>query len=214
MIHSGWIKHLTGSVLHSQDLPKCRLIVPRWTTIAHGCGLWCFRDRGVTFPHCIVLMRDDNDEWDGDDLEGGEDGKDNNDDEGDHCGYLPVLGPPAPPSPSQVFLTPRARLPALTQPPFICWPAATARHSSRQLAADAGELLTITPTAPPPASPQVSVPPVKAPPRHPTAVPPPCPFLKTFCLPVSTFFFFRVPPQGVPSTISAHKHGQKAQPVK
>lgn len=81
----------------------------------------------------------------------------------------------------------RARPPALTQPPFICWPAATARHSSRQLAADAGELLTITPTAPPPASPQVSVPPVKAPPRHPTAVPPPCLFLKTFCLPVSTF---------------------------
>lgn len=32
---------------------------------------------------------------------------------------------------------------------FIRWLAATARHSSRQLAADARELLTITPTAPP-----------------------------------------------------------------
>ncbi len=39
----------------------------------------------------IVLANEDgNDEWDGDDLEGGEDGKDDNDDEGDHCGYLPV----------------------------------------------------------------------------------------------------------------------------
>lgn len=38
--------------------------------------------------YCV--NEDDNDEWEGDDLEGGEDGRDNNDDEGDQCGYLPV----------------------------------------------------------------------------------------------------------------------------
>lgn len=38
--------------------------------------------------YCV--NENDNDEWEGDDLEGGEDGTDNNEDEGDHWGYLPV----------------------------------------------------------------------------------------------------------------------------
>lgn len=41
--------------------------------------------------HIVSVNEDDNDQGDGDDLEGGEDGKHNNDDDGgDHWGYLPV----------------------------------------------------------------------------------------------------------------------------
>lgn len=74
---------------------------------------------------------------------------------------------------------------------FIHWLAAIARHSSGQLAADARELLTITPTAPPPAPLQVSPSPCQAAPlSHEDATS--MSFLKThnpFCLPVGTFSY-------------------------
>lgn len=94
---------------------------------------------------------------------------------------------------------------------FIHWLAAIARHSSRQLAADARELLTITPTAPPPAPLPVSSSLCQAAPlSHKDTTSPPnrcspsMSFHKTynpFCLPVGTFSYTST---GCPFATSTH----------
>lgn len=123
----------------------------------------CQTQGDISIMHCA--NDGDKDEGDGDDLEGGQDEKDNNDDEGDQCGYLPVrsrcsdsvMAPSLPLTVTNDLPLKRVRYthtPALAHAninikSLIRWLAAIARHSSGQLAADAGEPLTITPTAPP-----------------------------------------------------------------
>lgn len=120
------------------------------------------------------------------------------------------------PSPPQIIapsnrLIPTAASRSLTQTRFIRWLAATARYSSRQLAADARELLTITPPAPPPAPPLVASPPRQAAPMsHEGTTSPPnhcSPNEKTtyhpFCLPVNTFSYTSI---RCPFTTSTRTH--------
>ena len=178
----------------------------------------CSRGSGDISTLCRVNEHDD--EWDDGDLEGGQEGKDNNDDEGDYCGYLPAHNRcrgavTALCSPSRLQITvpsdARAHARAHVHTPRACshthclrlirWLAATAQHSSWQLAADAKELLTITPTAPPPATLPVSW-------RHHLAIqplctprpppPPPCLFSKHIIPFVLLSARFHTPPQGVP----------------